>query len=325
MDGIIIDCNKAYADTFGFTKKEIIGKSIFDFVPEDHKGLVTSSFTTWRNTGKVRNREIIFKKKDGSTFPALLSANNLYDETGKRIGSNSIIVDISSIRKAEQEIEDLKEKRLSTIGELTARIAHDMRNPLSVIKNTADIIKMENPEMYEKSIHNWNRLERGIDRIKHQVEDVLDYVKTTHFVKTSYSLDLILQDAIERVNIPLGFCIGIPKQDVKIFCDSEKIETVFVNLIMNAIQAIDNNPGRLDITIEENKKDFIKIKFEDSGPGIPSDLISKIFDPLFTTRQIGTGLGLPSCKNIIEQHGGSIEVFSPPGKGAMFEIVLPKY
>jgi PAS domain S-box-containing protein len=324
LDGILINCNKAYADTFGYKKDEIIGKSIFDFVPVDHRDLLMTSFTSWRNTGNIRNREIIFKKKDGTLFPALLSATNLFDEQGNRIGSNTTIIDISNIKKAEQEIEDLKEKKLTVIGELTARIAHDLRNPLSVIKNSADIIKMETPDMDEKSLQNWRRLERGVDRIKHQVDDVLDYVRTTPLEKKLSSLNQIIQDAMERIEITSAYSINIPEKDKQILCDSEKLETVFVNLMMNAIQAMAKDSGSINITVEKDIEDFIKINFEDSGPGISSDLISKIFDPLFTTRQIGTGLGLPSCKNIIEKHGGSLEVSSPPGKGAIFEIILPK-
>ena len=323
MEGIVTNCNKAYAETFGYSKYEVIGKSVFDFVPTNTKELLDKSFSDWKRTGQVNNREIIFKKKDGTTFPGLLSANNLYDEKGKRIGSNTIIVDITDVRQKENEIEDLKQKRLTAIGELTARIAHDMRNPLSVIKNSADIIKMSQP-VDDHTLQNWERLERGIYRIKHQVEDVLDYVKSTPFKKEPTKLLLILQDALERIEIPDEVNVILPKENVEILCDHEKIETVFVNLIMNAIQALEKNPGQITIAVEKISLDYAKIKVEDSGPGIPEHLIPKIFDPLFTTRQIGTGLGLPSCKNIIENHGGSIEVSSPPGKGATFEIILPR-
>ncbi len=323
MDGVVTNCNKSFADAFGYSKYEIIGKSVYDFVPLDHKELLDESFLEWKKTGNVQNREIIFKKKDNTTFPALLSANNLYDEKGNRIGSNTTIVDISDVRQKENEIEDLKQKRLSAIGELTARIAHDMRNPLSVIKNSADIIKMSQDNLSEHNQENWERLERGIFRIKHQVEDVLDYVKTSPLKKQPSNLSLILQDALERIEIPPNVSISFPTEKVEVLCDPEKIETVFVNLMMNSIQAMDKKSGTISITIKEISLDYIKIIIEDSGPGIPPHLIPKIFDPLFTTRQIGTGLGLPSCKNIIDNHGGSIEVSSPPGKGAIFEIVLP--
>jgi len=115
----------------------------------------------------------------------------------------------------------------------------------------------------------------------------------------------------------------VSKTDATIPCDSEKLEVVFVNLIMNSIQAMGNN-GEIYINISDESNDIVLITFKDTGHGIPRKIIPKIFDPLFTTRQIGTGLGLPSCKNIIEKHGGSIDVSSPKGKGAIFLIRLSK-
>ena len=105
-------------------------------------------------------------------------------------------------------------------------------------------------------------------------------------------------------------------------CDKIKMESVFANLLLNATQAMNGN-GTITITIEENDS-HTKIRIKDSGSGIPDKLISKIFDPLFTTRQIGTGLGLPSCKTIIEQHGGNISLETTIGVGTIFEIELPK-
>lgn len=218
----------------------------------------------------------------------------------------------------------LKTEKLTTIGELSARIAHDMRNPLSIIKNTAEIIKTSHKNMDSNTKEQWSRHERAIYRISHQVDDVLDYVKDAPIKKKSAKISVILHDTLERIEIPDKIKINLPKIDATISCDSEKLEVVFVNLIMNAIQAIENKKGEVYINIADEPDDIILISIKDSGPGIPKKLISKIFDPLFTTRQIGTGLGLPSCKNIIEKHGGSIDVVSPKGKGATFLVRLSK-
>ncbi len=218
----------------------------------------------------------------------------------------------------------LKTEKLTTIGELSARIAHDMRNPLSIIKNTAEIIKTSHKNIDSNTKEQWSRHERAIYRISHQVDDVLDYVKDAPIKKKSAKISVILHDTLERIEIPDKIKINLPKIDATISCDSEKLEVVFVNLIMNAIQAIENKKGEVYINIADEPDDIILISIKDSGPGIPKKLISKIFDPLFTTRQIGTGLGLPSCKNIIEKHGGSIDVVSPKGKGATFLVRLSK-
>jgi len=213
---------------------------------------------------------------------------------------------------------------LTAIGELSARIAHDMRNPLNIIKNTTEIIKMSYKNMDSNAKELWDRQDRAIYRISHQVDDVLDYIKDRPIKKKPAKISVILHDAFDRIEIHDKIKINLPKTDATIPCDSERLEVVFVNLIMNAIQAIGNKKGEVYINIADEPSDIILISIKDSGPGIPKKLITKIFDPLFTTRQIGTGLGLPSCKNIIEKHGGSIDVLSPKGKGATFLVRLSK-
>jgi PAS domain S-box-containing protein len=324
LDGKIIDCNKSYADSFGYRKDEIIGKSIYDFVPKNNRDDLKDSFETWKKTGMVNSREIIFQRKDGSLFPGIVSATNLYDEQGKLLGSNTIIQDLSAIRNAQKEIQELQTKRLSVIGELTARIAHDMRNPLSIIKNSAELIKMKQKNMNKQTLEQWNRLDRGIYRIAHQVDDVLDYVRKPIIKKRNNKFSVILRDALERCDIPDNIKISMPKNDGSFFCDPNRLEIVLVNLLMNAVQALNTQKGTISISFTENYQGRNSmIQISDTGPGIPLELINKIFDPLFTTRQIGTGLGLPSCKNIIEYHRGTIDVKSTEGKGTTFIIQLP--
>ncbi len=218
----------------------------------------------------------------------------------------------------------LKTEKLTAIGELSARIAHDMRNPLSIIKNTAEIIKRNEKNLNSKNKELWKRHERAVYRISHQVDDVLDFVKDSPIKKNPKAISAVLHDALDRIEIPDKIKVSLPKSDSVIPCDSEKLEIVFVNLIMNSIQAMGNKKGEIYINIADEPNDIVLISFKDSGPGIPKKLFSKIFDPLFTTRQIGTGLGLPSCKNIIEKHGGCIDVVSHKGKGATFLIRLSK-
>ncbi len=324
LDGKITDCNKSYAKAFGYRKEEIVGKSIFDFVAKEDINDNKDAFEQWKKTGKVKSREIVFKRKDGSLFPGILSATNLYDDLGNLLGSNTIIQNLSLIRNAQKEIQELRTKRLSVIGELTSRIAHDMRNPLSTIKNSVELIKMEQKNMSKKTLDKWTRLERGIYRINHQVDDVLDYVRKPIIKKQDTRFSLILQDALERCDIPDNIKINLPKNNGIVFCDHERLEVVLVNLIINASQALNLQKGIINISFLENYENrYSLIKISDNGSGIPSELIKKIFDPLFTTRQIGTGLGLPSCKNIIEYHGGTIDVDSTKGKGTTFTIKLP--
>jgi signal transduction histidine kinase len=242
------------------------------------------------------------------------------EETQEELKKERDKLELEVKRKTE---ELLKKEKLSAIGELSARIAHDLRNPLSVIKNSAALIKMGQKDMDPKTKVYWAQLERGIYRISHQVDDVLDYIRASPLKKKPTKISTILQDACERVTIPHKIKITLPKTDATIPCDGAKLETVFVNLIMNSIQAIGDKVGIISINLVKESDEVVLITLKDTGPGIPHSLISKIFDPLFTTRQIGTGLGLPSCKNIIEQHGGAIDVSSVLGQGAKFLIRLP--
>ncbi|MBS3922693.1 MAG: HAMP domain-containing histidine kinase [Nitrosarchaeum sp.] len=216
----------------------------------------------------------------------------------------------------------LKAERLSAIGELSGRLAHDLRNPLSVMKLSVDLIKQHPADTKISDTIITKRLElieKSIDRISHQVDDVLGYVRNSPLKPTSVSLKTLILASIDKVHVPHDVIITVSDTDVIVTCDVVKIDAVFINLIVNAIQAM-NQGGTLEINIK-TQGDYAVIDFIDSGLGIPEDFINKIFEPLFTTKQKGTGLGLASCKNIIEQHNGSITVKNNP---TTFTIKIPK-
>ena len=322
-EGKILDCNQRYAQRLQYKKEEVIGASIFDHVSEDTIDQLKKSFERWKQQGISNNHEVQMKRKDGSTFSALISATSIYDESGNLIASNTTIKDLTEINKAKEQIQEEKIKRLTAIGELSARIAHDLRNPMSVIKNTTELIELELDAKHDVSFSKkFQRINRAITRINHQVENVLDFVKDKplHFENTS--LSSILNFVIDRINVPSDIAVNLPKNDVKIYCDFEKLEIVFINLITNAVQAMSNR-GEINIRFMDEENQVI-IEIQDSGPGIPKKNLSKIFDPLFTTRQVGTGLGLPSCKNIVKKHNGTISVKTKLGEGTTFVIKLPK-
>ena len=217
-----------------------------------------------------------------------------------------------------------EQENLATIGQLSSNIAHDMRNPLGAIKSSTRRIQNQNKT---SNINNQVisdeilRINRAVKRMSHQVEGVLNYVRSTPIIPTNISVKEMLNYSLDVVSVPDNIKVIFPENDVTIECDSEKIENVFVNLILNAVQAIGNNTkGAITIRLEEKTKD-IKIEFENSGPPIPDDKLSHIFKPLFTTKLKGTGLGLSGCKNIIEQHKGKISAMSDP---VIFTIILPK-
>lgn len=229
-------------------------------------------------------------------------------------------------KKAEIEHElhqsksELERERLVSIGLIAARLAHDIRNPLSVIKNTVEIMKFKLKDKLDDNTNNQLlRLSTSVSRISHQIEDVLDYVRESPLNLKEISFSSLIDSVLATVKRTDEMQIIKPENDIVLTCDPKKIEVVFVNLFMNAIQAM-NGKGYIKIRTLEQSGHFI-IDIEDSGPGIPPNSIGKIFEPLFTTKQTGTGLGLASCKNIIEQHHGRISVSNNPTR---FTIKFPK-
>lgn len=321
LEGRILEVNQTYATSLGYTKQEIIGHSIFEYVAENSIIDLHTSFLTWKESGQVISKEIWMKRKDGSTFPTLLSATNLCDKEGKIIGSNTTIRDITELHKVRKEAEEHKKERLSAIGDLSSRISHDFRNPISLIKNTVELMKTKKNLLDAQSIEHLNVIEKATARIVHQVDEVLDYVSPKTLQLENCSLNTVLNNTIQKIN-PGNITISMPEKDIMMVCDGQKLEIVFSNLIQNAIQVMIDT-GSIHIrSIEQDEK--VKIEVEDTGPGIPKSILPKIFDPLFTTRQVGTGLGLVSCKSIIERHGGTIDVETHVDVGTKFVIILPQ-
>jgi len=215
--------------------------------------------------------------------------------------------------------QSFKKEKLSVIGQLSSNIAHDIRNPLGTIKNAGVIIDKENNNKNEIISRELNRVNISVRRISHQVEEVLNYVRTTPMMLKPHSINQTLQEAIDTLDVPSNIVIDIPKKDIIINFDHEKMLVVFVNIILNAIQSIDKNDGHISIRMHESSSD-ITLEFENSGPDISPDDLKHIFDTLFTTKLEGTGLGLSSCKNIIEQHNGTISASTDP---VIFSIKLP--
>ncbi|MDE1771016.1 MAG: HAMP domain-containing histidine kinase, partial [Thaumarchaeota archaeon] len=167
----------------------------------------------------------------------------------------------------------VKAEKFAIIGELSARLAHDLRNPLSVIKNTMDVMSAKQNMKIEERLQHIARFKRAVQRMSHQIDDVLDFVKKTEMVLHDASLRSIMDNAINVILIPPNIKIFLPPNDVSIICDSRKLEAVFSNIILNAIQATNDN-GEVKIRIIDIGSN-VKIEFEDTGNGIPATTIQK--------------------------------------------------
>jgi PAS domain S-box-containing protein len=230
------------------------------------------------------------------------------------------------LRAAQDEL--LKKERLSTLGQLTATVAHELRNPLSAIRNTAFVIReVAGPDAVQFT-RPLARLERSIGRCENLISDLLEFTRREEPTKNPLPLDdwldEILDDQTLRDGIVLERRLGAPGTLVAF--DSEQFRRVINNIIENAVQAIDGNDDRRQhgrITVTTVASEFVEILVEDSGPGIAADVLPRVFEPLFSTKGFGTGLGLPTVKKIVEQHDGSIWITSAAGHGAAVHIRLP--
>jgi len=213
----------------------------------------------------------------------------------------------------------VKSERLATIGTMASRIAHDLKQPLTIMQTYADMLTPEIISKLDfKDREKWLRLQNSILDMNKIIEDILDFARTTEIKKKKSSFLRILKLAINHVKSSYGVIINLPENDVSVTCDARKMDAVMSNMINNAVHALDGQ-GEIDVTVSTDS-DFVTIQVRDSCPGILKENLEKIFEPMFTTKKTGTGLGLVVCKSIIEQHGGSISVSNKP---TTFTIKIP--
>jgi len=206
-----------------------------------------------------------------------------------------------------------------SLCELGSRLAQSLQDPLSVIRNLVEISKKRHSTMNKDLSDNFDTIERITLKLSHQIHDVLTFVRASPLQLTQSSIVEILNQTIKQLFVPTTVKINLPKNDMTIKCDINKLKRVFSNLLINAVQAMDYH-GTINIRTMD-KDNHTVIEVEDTGNGIPENLMDKIFEPLFTTKEYGTGLGLKTCKNIIEQHKGKMAFTNHP---TTFTVMLPK-
>lgn len=278
---------------------------------------LTASLSTKNDELEKSNKELQRQKAENSKLTSDLRRN--LEKVVLKEKELELQRDFLARQVDEKTDELLKSEKLAVIGELASRMAHDLRNPLSTIKNVVEIMEAKPKLRIEEKLQYYGKLRRAINRMKHQVDDVLDFVRTSELKLQHSSILEILNSAKDNITIPNDVKMNIEQTDARVNCDYRKIEAVCSNLMINAIQAVENN-GKITVRILEDTNN-VMIAFEDSGHGISKDIIDKIFDPLFTTKQLGTGLGLSICKTIVEQHGGNITIKANP---TTFIVRLPK-
>lgn len=234
-----------------------------------------------------------------------------------------IIDDITEVKKLQREL--MRSEKLAALGELSTGVAHEIRNPLGIIKAIEQTMKKE-LEGNEEAIKELEIIDEEVERANKVVKSLMEFGRPAKGEKILCSLESIIEDVLmvankyimqHKVNV-----IFNKSDDTSSFIDKELIKQAFINIIFNAVQAMPDG-GKLTISTSNVHGLFIKITFEDTGTGIKPENLEKIFNPFYTTKEEGTGLGLSIVHNIIEENNGTIGVSSKEGVGTKFEIMLP--
>jgi PAS domain S-box-containing protein len=328
LEGNVLYWNEGAAHIYGYQKEEVLGKKLFDFLYSrdatlrvEEERLMEGLMAQVKAGKVVPNVEVKRQTKDGKEIITSMTISPLRNAEGRIIGASRICKDITHLKKAEERL--VLAERLSSLGELTAGVAHELRNPLAGIKINTQMLsrKKDLPGMEKRLLE--STIE-GIEKIQKIVDDMLHFAKpkASHFKQEEISGVVerslaILQTKLKKGNISYVFEQGQGLPKVRI--DIHQIQQVLINLMLNAIQAMENG-GTLSVRTFLEDGEGVGIEVRDTGMGIPRSHLKKIFDPFFTTKSEGTGLGLSISLKILENHGATIDVASEAGKGSAFTI-----
>lgn len=330
MDGRVRRLNPSGAETFRLRPEELEGRHLLEVFPDAGELLRVEPGT----------REITLNHGDGSEIPLGFNSSYLSDPEGRRAGVIVVFRDLSEIKALQEQVR--QKERLATIGEVAAKMAHEIRNPLAGISYVAQILKREvqfgpsHQELIQAMFAEINRL-NGI------IDDLLLYGRPARFALAPQSLQRICEEIIglsqeqlelRELTLERDFDPAIPP----LALDGNRMRQVILNLLKNALEA--TAPGGV-VTLRTRLKGCpaggaggaapspgggagcVEIQVSDTGAGIPEEDREKIFELFYTTKLTGSGLGLPICRRIVEEHGGTLTVASQPGVGSTFTIRLP--
>jgi two-component system sensor histidine kinase AtoS len=328
--GRIVSANRAAANMHGHTVEELVGMTIQDLDTPEAAAGSRKRFRRILN-GEWIDAEIAHRKKDGSVFPVEISAGLLEFEDQKYILAFN--KDITERKQAEEALQ--RAEQLVVVGEMAAGLAHEIKNPLAGIKLSMEVLSSE-LDLAKKDGELTQQIIAEINRIETLLKNLLNYATPPTPQFAPIDVNRIIESALKIAKYSLKSpARGTKPQQPKeiefvkelddlplIVADAEQLQQVVLNLLLNAVYAVDNR-GAIRLTTSATAGDSIQIVVSDDGEGIAELDLAKIFQPFFTTKPSGTGLGLPICKRLIEQQSGTISVIRNPERGLTFTIHLP--
>ncbi|MDX2092413.1 MAG: ATP-binding protein [Kofleriaceae bacterium] len=325
-------CNRALLDLTGYARDEILGRDVRDLISAEERQYLTSAFASALTGTHHHAVSVSLPTRGKNPVRTVWSVAPV----GRMGGQNGPIEAVVAIGQDQSQIEALRDQvmraeRLATLGELAAGVVHELNNPLTSITVYAEYLvrKLEAQGAEETDVEKLRRIGASAQRILRFSRDLVQYarpsgrdlepVDVSQVVRQSVS---ICEHLIERGGIELA--IDVDPQLPALHAVSGQLEQVFINLITNAVHAVDQG-GKVIVRAISEGPAAILLEVADSGPGVPDGDREKIFEPFFTTKPDGkgTGLGLPIVRNIVEQHGGEISVVRSELGGASFRVVLP--
>ena len=354
--GTMSQCNQTLAEKTGYTKDEILGRPVLEIYHPDSLEGAKGAFQEFIRTGQVRNAELQLQRKDGGVIDVMLNVSAVRDEQGNILHSRSSWRDVTALKQAQgalraktEEVELMSQQlwqssKLATMGELAASIAHELNNPLATVSLLNESLLMKlgaddagTPSPEAKSLAT---MEQEIERMAALVSSLLEFSRrgkrqiSTMDVceEIERSLELIHYHLRKRsITVEKDFATDLPM----VHADRQQLRQVFINLATNAADAMPEG-GTLTIRVrregdqrpetrDQRPASRILIEFADTGAGIPAEDIPRLFEPFFTTKPEGqgTGLGLPICKRIIDEHHGELTIESEVDKGTTVRMELP--
>lgn len=315
-----VDVNSAIYTLLGYNKEEILGTNLCDIIEQSqHRKFLQQSL---QHRHSVNDWEVMLNTKDGDKKQCTLSVTMEQNE-GEEGYVQGIVHDITNLKKIEKA--NLQSEKLAAAGRLVRTIAHEVRNPLNnitlSIEQMQHSIKDENAELYMSII------QRNSKRISDLISELLYTSRPTENTLSDEVLQKIIDDvvaaSIDRITLKsMKLRLNYPTEEQVILADREKLKLALLNIVINAVEAMKEGEGELNINISSNDK-FAVLTIEDNGVGISEENISRLFEPYFTQKRNGVGLGLTFTLNILQAHKAVIEVSSELGRGTTFTISFP--
>lgn len=328
--GQIVLVNAQTEELFGYRRDELLGQPVEILLPDRLRDTHLLHRNDYHAAPRARamgaGLDLFGRRKDGSEVPVEISLSP--HETDEGIFVTSVIRDVTRRKETEEALR--QSEKLVTMGSLLAGVAHELNNPLSVVLGYANLLAqgdqgraVERIAKIKSSAERCARIVKNFLALARQHPPERDVVGLAKIVHEAIEL-LVYQLRVDDVAVTLDFAPDLPV----LWADPHQLHQVFINLITNAHQAMAHAapPRQLTITARHDPpRATVTIDIADTGPGMPLEVRSRIFEPFYTTKPPGqgTGLGLALCQGIIMDHGGTIAVETAPGRGTVFRIELP--